>query len=177
VIQTPKVILYIAVSLDGYIAGENDDLSFLDIVGKQGEDYGYNNFLKTVDTIITGRRTFDWVVNSIGEFPNKNIQYYVISKSVHPEIENVKFYSGNIENLVLELKNKAGKNIFLEGGSQIVSLFLKYKLIDEFIISVIPIIIGKGINLYTQNYSQIQLELISSKSFESGLVQVHYKVK
>jgi dihydrofolate reductase len=65
-----KVILYIAMSLDGFIARTGDDLSFLSIVEKQGEDYGYRDFINTVDTVIMGRRTYDWVLTQVDEFPH-----------------------------------------------------------------------------------------------------------
>lgn len=67
-----KVILYIACSLDGYIAGSNDNLSFLDKVQREGEDYGYTEFESSFDTVLIGRKTYDWVVDKIGELPHKN---------------------------------------------------------------------------------------------------------
>ena len=161
-------------SLDGYIADKEDDLSFLDIVNKKGEDYGYSDFLNSIDTVITGRRTYDWVIDKIGELPNKNLNYYVITRNPQANSENIVFFNGNICNLVGELKNIHGKNIFLEGGGQIVSQFLKNKLIDEFIISVIPIILGNGIRLFTENYPKNELNLISFKAFDTGLLKVHY---
>lgn len=74
-----KVILYKAMSLDGYIAKPNDDLSFLSIVEKEGEDYGYSNFISNVDTIIMGRKTYHWVMKNVDEFPHKNKNAFIIT--------------------------------------------------------------------------------------------------
>jgi len=78
-----KVILYIAMSLDGYIAKPNDDLSFLSIVEKVGEDNGYSELLSQVDTIILGRKTYDWVMQ-LGELPYKDKNVYIITKTFRP---------------------------------------------------------------------------------------------
>ncbi|MEI7504924.1 MAG: dihydrofolate reductase, partial [Paludibacter sp.] len=71
-ISNRKVILYIAMSLDGYIAKPNDDLSFLSMVQQEGEDYGYTDFVNTVDTVIMGRKTYDWVMTQVPEFPHND---------------------------------------------------------------------------------------------------------
>ena len=76
-----KLILYISCSLDGYIAKPNDDLSFLQSVQMSGEDYGYYDFVKTVDTVIVGRRTYDWVVGQGYAFPHADKESYIITRS------------------------------------------------------------------------------------------------
>jgi dihydrofolate reductase len=172
-----KSILYIAASLDGFIAKPNDDLSFLSIVEQPDEDYGYAAFLETVDTIIIGRKTYDWVVNQVGRFPEDNLETYVISRTNRLDSGNIKFYSGDLEQLLASLKQKAGKNIFIDGGAEIVNELLRKSLIDEVIISVIPVILGDGIRLFQNGIPEKELKLISSKQFEKGLVQLHYKIQ
>jgi dihydrofolate reductase len=169
-----KVILYIATSLDGYIAKPNDDLSFLSIVEKKGEDYGYNNFINTADTIILGRKTYDWVIKQVTEFPHSNKNVFVITRTAKSSVGNIQFYSGNLKELVLKLKNEQGLNIFIDGGAEIVHELLKENLIDEFIISVIPILVGNGIQLFKNGRPELQLKLESTKQFDTGLVQLHY---
>ena len=169
-----KLILYIAMSLDGYIAKPNDDLSFLSIVQEDGEDYGYKEFVSTVDTVILGRKTYDWVIKHF-EFPHADKEAYIITRTERPNIGKTVFYSGDLEALVRTLKNKEGKNIFCDGGAEIVTELLKNNLIDELIISVIPIIVGNGTRLFKEGIPEQRLELISSESFESGLIQLHYK--
>src|SRR6476620_11674142 len=94
-----KVILYIATSLDGYIAKPNDDLSFLSIVQKEDEDYGYADFVKTVDTVIIGRKTYDWVTKQF-DFPHEDKKAYIITRTARPSIDNIQFYIGNLMDLV-----------------------------------------------------------------------------
>src|SRR5688572_19840302 len=170
-----KVIVYIATSLDGYIAKPNDDLSFLSIVDQDGEDYGYKDFIKTVDTVILGRRTYDWVMNEVGEFPHADKNSFIITRTARPSIGKTNFYTGNLPDLIARLKSEPGKNIFIDGGAQIVNELLKDNLVDEFIISVIPILIGEGIRLFKDGRPEQRLELISVKQFDKGLAQLHYK--
>ena len=170
-----KVILYIAVSLDGYIAKPNDDLSFLSIVQKDGEDYGYSEFLKSVDTVILGRKTYDWVMQHAPEFSHEDKNTYVITRTARPTIGKTNFYTGILKDLISKLKSEQGKNIFIDGGAEIVNELLKDNLIDEFIISLIPILVGNGTKLFKDGRPEQILELVSTKQFDTGLTQLHYK--
>lgn len=170
-----KVILYIAISLDGYIAKPNDDLSFLSIVQQDGEDYGYTDFVKSVDTVILGRKTYDWVMTQVPEFPHADKTSYIITRTARPSIGNTNFYTGKLNDLISRLKTEQGKNIFIDGGAEIVNELLKSDLIDEFIISIIPILVGNGIKLFKDGRPELKLELVSTKQFDKGLAQLHYK--
>jgi dihydrofolate reductase len=171
-----KLILYIASSLDGYIAKPNDDLSFLDRVQQEGEDYGYGDFIQDVDTIIIGRKTYQWVIDQGFEYPHHDKDVYVITRTGKPQENNISFYAGDIKKLVVNLKEKPGKNIYCDGGAEIVNLLLKEKLFDELIISVVPVVLGEGIRLFNGNSSEQNLELISATSYDKGLVQLRYKI-
>jgi dihydrofolate reductase len=170
-----KLILYIATSLDGYIAKPGDDLSFLSRVEKQGEDYGYNEFIKTVDTMILGRRTYDWVMNQVPKFPNADMETYVITRTERPIEGNIHFYGGDLKELVENLKRKPGKNIFCNGGAGLVNSLLEDGLIDEFIISVIPVLVGDGLKLFRDGRPEQELEFLEARTFDTGLVQMHFK--
>jgi dihydrofolate reductase len=170
-----KLILYIATSLDGYIAAPNDDLSFLSMVEKEGQDYGYSDFLKTVDTIILGRKTYDWVILNAGQLSYPDHKVYVITRSDRENIGDVEFYSGDLEELIKKLKSTPGKNIFCDGGAQIVNQLLKLGLIDEFVISIIPVLLGNGTRLFQDIIPTQNLKLISSEQFETGLIQLKYQ--
>lgn len=172
-----KLVLYIATSLDGYIAKPNDDLSFLSIVEKEGEDYGYNSFNETFDTVIVGRKTYDWVMKHVAEFPHANKNTFVITRTARPSIGKIHFYTGDLKDLVEELKRAKGKNIFCDGGAEVVNELMKHKLIDEYIISIIPILLGNGTRLFIDGRPEQNLQLVSAKSFETGLTQLHYKIK
>ena len=171
--------IYIATSLDGYIAKPNDDLSFLKLVEKEGEDYGYAEFTDTIDTIILGRKTYDWVMKEIGpaHYDNGVRNVYVITRTERQRVGKTTFYTGNLTELLKQLKSEKGKNIYCDGGAEIINELLKNDLVDEFIISVIPVLVGNGTRLFQDNRPEQELELISSKSFESGLTQMHYRRK
>ncbi len=174
-----KVSLFIAMSLDGYIAKPNDDLSFLKLVEKEGEDYGYTEFTKTVDTLIIGRKTYDYVLKEIGSshYDNGQRDVYIITRTERPSVGKTIFYTGNLTELVRRLKSGSGKNIYCDGGAEIINELLRNDLIDEFTISVIPILLGEGIRLFKDGRPEQQLELLNTKSFETGLTQLLYKRK
>jgi len=171
--------LYIATSLDGYIAKPNDDLSFLKLVEKEGEDYGYAQFISTIDTIILGRKTYDWVLKEIGasHYDNGERDVYVITRTEKPDVGKTRFYTGDLTELIRQLKSKEGKNIYCDGGAEIINELLKNDLIDEFIISVIPVLVGDGIRLFKDGRPEQQLELVNAKTFDTGLTQLHYRRK
>jgi dihydrofolate reductase len=170
-----KVVLYIATSLDGYIAQPNDDLSFLSIVAQEGQDYGYADFVKTVDAVIVGRKTYDKVLSMGYDFPHADKDAYIITRTPRPSIGSVKFYTGELRTLVIKLKSEKGKTIYCDGGAEIVHELLKENLIDEFIISIIPILVGNGTQLFKDQRPEQALELIGVKTFDTGLTQLHYK--
>ncbi len=171
--------IFIASSLDGYIAQANDDLSFLKLVEKEGEDYGYAHFTSTIDTIILGRKTYDWVLKEIGSshYDNGDRKVYVITRTTKPDAGKTTFYTGNLSDLIVQLKSENGKNIYCDGGAEIINELLKNDLIDEYIISIIPILLGGGVRLFKDKRPEQQIELIHTKQFETGLVQLHYKRK
>ena len=171
-----KVILYIAASLDGYIAGPDDNLAFLSLVRQEGEDYGYKDFLRSVDTVIMGRKTYDWVMTQIQEFPHSDKETFIITHNERASMGRTSFYTGPLKELIERLKSRQGKNIFIDGGAVIVNELLKDKLIDEFIISVIPFLAGEGTRLFRDGRPEQVLELVSSEKFPAGLVQLHYRV-
>ena len=170
-----NLIVYIATSLDGYIAKPNDDLSFLSMVEQEEQDYGYEEFVKTIDTVILGRKTYDKVKSMGIDFPHGDKEVYIISRTPKQDLETIKYYSGDLKSLVSRLKSQAGKHIYCDGGSEIVNELLKEDLIDEFIISIIPILVGNGTKLFKDGRPEQKLELVSVKSFEKGLAQLHYK--
>ena len=169
-----KVILYIASSLDGYIAKSNDDLSFLSRVQQEGQDYGYAEFIDNVDTVILGRKTYDWVMKQVKEFPHAQLDSYIITRTPRQDIGKIKFYTGNLKELVLRLRQERGKNIFIDGGAEIVNELLKEKLIDQIYLSIVPILLGDGVRLFKGGLPEQNLKLINSKQFETGLIQLQY---
>ncbi len=172
-----KVQLYIAASLDGYIAGPGGDMSFLDLVAAEGEDYGYSEFISDVDTVIMGRKTYEWVMTQVEEFPHADKKAYIITRTSRPSVGKTEFYSGNLSYLVTHLKSTDGRNIFVDGGAEIAGQLLAAGLIDEIFISIIPVLLCGGTRLFNDGIPHTELEYIGSRHFDTGLVQIRYKVK
>ncbi len=170
-----KLILYIATSLDGYIANENDDLAFLDRVAEEGEDYGYAAFTETVDTVIMGRRTYDKVVAMGVPDPHPERTLYVITRTARTSVNNIHFHTGDVTELVRKLKAELGKDIYCDGGAALVDTLIKNDLIDSYCISVVPILLGGGVRLFRDGRQEHPLRLIESRAFPKGLVQNWYE--
>lgn len=168
-----KVILYIAMSLDGYIAKEDDNIDFLTSVETPGEDYGYTSFLRGVDTVIWGRKTYDKVQSFGIEFPHSDKKVFVFSRTRTGKDDHVQYFS-NMEELITRLKREEGKDIYCDGGSETVYSLLEHSLIDRLIVSVIPHLLGSGIRLFKSGVPEQNLTLKQSIGFPSGLVQLWY---
>jgi dihydrofolate reductase len=174
-IEKRKLVIFIATSLDGYIASIDDSLDWLFKV--EGEsDNGYEKFYETVDTVLMGRRTYDWILkHEDGDFPYKNKECYVFSRSPMVDNTNVRFVDDDIVRFTQKLKNEKGKNIWIVGGGEFIHSFIKEKLIDELIITIAPILIGKGISLFKEGDYELELSLKDTKRFNQ-FVELHYEV-
>lgn len=146
--NTPRdVVLYIATSLDGYIARPDEALDWL--VQTEGDgDNGYHTFYETVDTILLGRKTYDWILGNVPEFPYRGKRCYVFSRRQSGRTDSVEFIHDDIVDFTRALKHQPGKKIWVVGGGEVLNLFLRDKLIDELVIQIAPIIIGRGIPLF-----------------------------
>ena len=164
-----KIVVYIASSLDGYVARENGDIDWL----PEPSESGYDSFYKSVDTVIMGKTTYEQVL-TFGSYPYTNKKSFVFSRTNRNNDENVEFVS-DIAKFVDDDFPGAGKNIWLVGGPQIIASFLKQESIDEIIITVIPVLLGKGIPLFKNVEKETKLELIKTEKF-GQLVDLHYKV-
>lgn len=170
-----KLVLFIATSLDGYIATTNDSLEWLFQVEGEG-DNGYSEFYETVDTVMMGRRTYEWLLRQeLEEFPYKNKECYVFTRSSMEKDENVTFINEEIFPFINKLKHQEGKNIWIVGGGNLLHPFMKEKLIDELIVTIAPVIIGKGIPLFQEGDYQVNLSLKSTRTFNQ-FVELHYDV-
>ncbi len=169
-------VFYIAASLDGYIATEDDSLEWLFKVEGEG-DNGYSAFYETVDTIIMGKRTYDWILeHDIGGFPYKNKECYVFTRSEQDHNENVQFVQGHPSRLIENLKKQEGQSIWLVGGGDLIAAFLQEKLIDEMMITIAPSLIGRGIPLFKKGNYSSELKLKDTTVYNQ-FVTLHYEVK
>ena len=172
-----KVILYIAVSLDGFIADQAGKIDWLETTTEfMEEDNRYAQFYATIDTVILGRTTYDQVVNELapGNYPYQDATSYVLTSRPGENLENVIFTQEDLSLLVKKLKSQPGKEIWLVGGSSVVMPLLKANLIDEYQISTLPIILGKGIRLFTDFEPSLVLETVTS-SLKNGIVTTTYR--
>jgi dihydrofolate reductase len=167
-----KIYMFIATSLDGYIATKDESLEWLFQVEGEG-DNGYSEFYQTIDTIIMGKKTYDWIMkHEQDEFPYKGKDCYVFSRSKYPDTENVKFVNSDVVDFVHSLNNET---IWVVGGGELLYFFLKENLIDELFITVAPVIIGSGIPLFKEGDYYLNLQLKGTRTFNQ-FVELHYKV-
>jgi dihydrofolate reductase len=169
-----KVKLFIASSLDCYIAREDGGIDWL----FTDDDYGYTKFYDSIDTIIVGRKSYDQSLTS-DDYPYKGKSVYVFTRKKIRKNNNeqdVEYIDTNIQDFVTSLTQSIGKDIWLIGGGEIVSVLLNAGLVDEIILSIHPIILGTGIPLLRDIQKEVNLKLENSLSFDSGLTQLYYKV-
>ena len=169
-----EVVLYIAASLDGFIAKEDDDLQWLDDTEGEG-DAGYTEMYQSIDTTIMGKKTYDYVIKHTETFPYPDKKCYVFTTSEKGSNEYVDFIDEDVVEFTKKLKEQEGSKIWMVGGAGILDAFIKENLIDEYIITVTPHILGSGIPLFKEKNPQIDLILIDTKRF-GQFVQLHYKV-
>ena len=171
--ERPKISVYIALSIDGYIARKDDSLDWLDRVGGFDEDYGFQNLLASIDALIIGRKTYAIASTVPDPYPGKRV--VVLSNSLDSVKAGMELYKGDLVELAEKLHREGIKHVWVDGGSTI-SQFLSLQLVDEMTLSVIPIVLGEGIPLFHAMGKEIPCRLLSSQSYRSGLVQQHYEI-
>lgn len=175
---TPRIKLYIATSLDGFIARENGSIDWLTEYEKNpGTDYGYFEFYASIGAVLMGRKTYEQVLG-FGDWPYEEKKAYVFTRQEEPlrREKNVEFISGDIGEFARQLKENTEEDIWLVGGSQLIKIFLEQNLVQDLIIFVVPIILGSGIPLFDQIQKEIGLKLINTERYESGLVRMEYEI-
>lgn len=148
--KNKKVVLYIAVSLDGYIARMDGSVDWLFDVEGDGGDNGYSEFYRTVGTVVMGRLTYDEVLKLADEFPYADKPCYVLSRTEPTPTSHVTFTNEILNTLIPRLKANSEGDVWLVGGGQLVAAFLEAGLLDELHITVTPKILGEGIPLFPQ---------------------------
>ncbi len=170
-----KIILSLAISLDGYIAKPDGDVEWLKKVPNPEKlDYGFSEFYKTIDTTIMGNNTYKEILGFGIPFPFQDKENFVISRTIKADAEFVHF-TPDIPNLVKDLKSKSGKDIWLIGGGQINTEFLNNGFIDELLIRIAPIVIGEGLPLFANKPGEEIFKLIKTETFSTGIIQLTYQ--
>lgn len=168
--------IYIATSLDGFIAGKDGDIGWLnEIPNPSNSDYGYAEFMDGIDALIMGRNTFE-IVHSFDVWPYEK-PVFVLSNSLNKVPEGMEdkaeIVKGDLTTLVDNLKKRGYKNLYVDGGS-VIQGFLKDDLIDEMIITRVPILLGEGIPLFGTLENSMKFKLVKTVSYDETLVKCHY---
>lgn len=172
-----KIILFIAMTLDGYIARKNGDIDWLQDAEIQGEgDNGYSDFYQTIDTVLMGKKTYEHVMSLVDVYPYPDKKSYVFSRSKQKSGPFIEFIDEDIKHFIQKLKQQKGENIWLVGGGELVDSFLRKKLVDEMIITVIPILLGGGIPLFQHPIPENKLDLKGTVQY-GDFVQLHYGLR
>lgn len=171
-----NLVLYIATSLDNYIARPNGDTSWLHHSDFEvaGEDYGYKKFYDSIDTTLMGHNTYKVIQDFDIPFPYTEKTNYVFSRHPQKDSSDVQFVSNEVIRFIQELKKQEGKDIWLIGGSQINSIFYEHGLIDKMILTIMPIVLGKGIPLFNGVVHESKFNLENLEQFKTGVVQLTY---
>ena len=171
-----NVILYIAISLDGFIARRDDDISWLTAFDDKDEDYGYAAFYASLGAVILGGKTYRQVLG-FGTWPYPGKTTYVVTTQPlqNPPDANIKTFAGDAADLVAQIRQTTDQDIWLVGGGQLVTAFADQHLIDEYIITIIPLILGDGIPLFHDLQVEERLQLTGSQSYANGLMQLRYR--
>ena len=167
-----KIILNLAVSLDGFIEGPNGEYDWC----LTDQDYGMEAFFAKTDTIFIGRKSFELIRADAASFPVKHI--YVFSDTLVPEPgENISVISSaNYESAVATIMEADSGDIWLFGGAELVTAFMNKRLVSELLLAIHPIILGEGKPLFQEIKGRVALTLIEQKAYDTGLLQVRYSL-
>lgn len=171
-----KVILYLAESLDGFIAEPDGSTAWLGKLGSMAADDAYQRFYSGIDCVLMGRKTYQRALRLAGSYPYSDKESYVFSKMLHDTDDPTTVVAGNVPEFVRKLKSKKGKDIWLVGGADIFTELLKADLVDELIITVAPVLLGDGISLVQSGIQNVNLKLTDVEKLDQ-MTQLHYAVQ
>ena len=172
-----KISLFIAMSLDGYIADSKGGVDWLNGQGNDDENIDtYSEFAKTIDTILMGWNTYHQIVTELSpkEWVYNDFTTYVFTHNEHISSKKIRFVNINPVELVKKLKGKNGKDVWICGGANLVQQLVNEDLIDYYHITVIPMLLGSGIRLFENGKYEINLRLLNTQSY-NGMTELIYK--
>jgi len=169
-----KIVLLLAVSLDGFIEGPNGEYDWC----LTDQDYGLSDFFKRIDTLFIGRKTYELMLTvpdqGVSGFPR--LKEYIFSSTLDQVRAGAILIRGDVKSQVEKIKADKGKDIWLFGGAALTSSLMNWGLVDELSLAVHPILLGAGKPLFNHIASRMHLKLIDTKSYVSGLVTLNYQV-
>lgn len=168
---TPELTLFIATSLDGFIASPDGTVDWL----FHDADYGFSDFMTSLDAVVMGRKTWEQA-KSFEEVPFAGKKIYVFTRSrMESSDARIQFVQGEVSTVLAEIRERTSNRIWLVGGGELIQQFLKSNLIDEFRLFVHPVILGSGIPLFLPQTEMKTLKFEGTQSFPSGLVELRYR--
>ena len=174
-----KIIYYIAISADGYIARKDGSISGFLMEGEHADEFMAS--MQSFDYAIMGTKTYEFGFQyglKPGEPAYQGLKHLVVSRSLTFESnDQVKLLDTDAESYIRELKTKPGKNIWLCGGGKLASTMLNNRLIDEIYLKVNPFIIGDGIRLFDYSSKPVHAQLLGTKSYSNGVILQKYKLE
>ena len=173
-----KVILYIAASQDGYIADANGECDFLPWIPEDDYDFGYKHMYDSVDAIIMGRTTYEWIISHspAGQWPYGDKCCYVYSRTPQQGTDMIEFVNEEPEKLLHRVRSNGARRVWLMGGGEIIRMFLQKDLIDVFDIFYAPVLIGDGTPMFPAGFPLTDLILEKTET-RGGLVEILYRKK
>lgn len=169
-----EVVYYVAVSLDGYIATEDGGVEWLSEFSAGGDDYGYEDFYSSIDAVLFGSTTYEQSLR-FGEWPLAGKPSWVFtSRQLTADRDDIIITSKTPSEVLEEIAAQNHKRVWLIGGGKLASSFREHGLITEYIVTIIPIILGKGILLFAPASATEKLTLVESREFPNGLIQLRY---
>lgn len=179
-VKQRRIILDLAVTLDGFIEGKNGEVDWCIM----DPDMEFTDFLNQIDTILYGRKSYDlwgqYTPNNEESDSEKEIwklvhskEKYVFSRTKKTD-HKAKFINEKIVEEINKLKKKAGKDIWLYGGASLITTFIHLGLVDEFRLSIHPVVLGEGKPLFSDIKQRINLKMVQTRTFSSGVVQIIY---
>jgi len=168
----PQCSVYIATSVDGFIARPDGGLDWLDRVQVEGEDYGYAEFFGSIDAIVFGRSTWE-VARGFEPWPYAGRRCIVLTHRELDASHGEERHHGDLEPLLERLHGEGVRRVYVDGG-QVIRHFLAGGLVDDLTLSIVPVLLGEGIPLFASGGPGLDLRLLESRAFPSGLVQLRY---
>lgn len=172
--KTSEIIVFIAASLDGFIATKDHRLDWLLEVEGEG-DNGISKFYNTIDTIIMGKNTYQWIVDHANSWPYQDKTCVVFSNTKTEKEGSVSFVNGDLSSLILKLEGQGSRRIWLMGGSRLIASFINENLVDELILTFAPVFLGDGIPLLEGLIEPQRLRFLTQARY-GQFVTLHYEV-
>lgn len=171
--KSPKVVVFLGISLDGCIAGPNGDLSWMsECANESTAETGYDDLMARTDAVLMGRNTYESVC-TFNEWPFGSKPVYVMTHRPLVPAHGERVVQGSMEDALHVIQASGVQSIYLDGGD-VVRQALRCNLVDELVLSWVPVILGQGVRLFGEGVPASRWRLVQSRVFRSGMVQASY---